>query len=455
MLRVPARRPLLAAVATALLLPGFALAGSVVATATDADVVEAEAGVGDVAIADPGAAPEDAPPTDSVWVFTNRARTDGAWQASRGPVTQLVRAFRVTPVRPDPVAFEVRLDVRSVSDVPLARDAMLAALREAVTHHGGALVLHVHGYATGLDEATEEAAEMRHRGGYGGPVAVFAWPSRPVGVTWPARGRVLTNAYWLDSLAAAASAEDLAAVLHDLVQTVGADRLVLSAHSMGNQLVAATLARPDVRALLAAAPLRAITFVSPDIDRDHFRDVVAPLARPLAHRRVLYGARNDQMLRLSAMVHDGRARAGLFGDEADWPAGLASIDIVDITDGRSAAPWLGPLFDTHHALRRDGTALTDLFGIVASGAPASARCALGTMAREEDGDWRALDTPLPERPWMNGGVRDVAAAVATRALAGHIADEADTPATGPTAGSGEPRAPLSGAASPACPAPRE
>jgi esterase/lipase superfamily enzyme len=444
MSRFGLRRSLVSAVASALVLPGLAVAGGL--ALGESDWTERTGGVETDAV--PVA------PTDSVWVFTNRARTDGQWQSSRGPVAQFVRAFRVTPVRRDPVSFEVRLDVQQTGEAPLARDAMLAALRERVAQHGGALVLHVHGYSTGLDEATEEAAEMRHRGGYGGPVAVFAWPSRPVGVTWPARGRVLTNAYWQDSVAAAESAGDLAAVLHDLVQAVGADRLVLSAHSMGNQLVAATLARPDVRALLAATPLRAIAFVSPDVDRTHFRDSVVPRARSLAHRRVLYGARNDQMLRISGVVHDGRARAGLFGDDADWPAGLDAVEIVDITDGRSAAPWLGPLFDTHHALRRDGTALTDLFGIVANGAPEAARCALGIMTRDGDGAWRALDAAPPERPWMNGGVRDVAASFATRALAVVDADEASGPAAGDRVET-QAQAPLSAAASPACPAPRE
>jgi esterase/lipase superfamily enzyme len=232
-------------------------------------------------------------------------------------------------------------------------------------------VLHVHGYATSIDEATEEAAEMRRRGGFTGPMAVFAWPARSVGMTWPSPGRLLTNAYWQDSAAAAESAGDLARVLHDLVGTVGADRVVLSAHSMGNQLLAATLARDDVRALLRDAPLRAIAFVSPDVDRAYFATTVVPSARPLADRLVLYGARDDHMLRLSThLVHDGQPRAGLLGEAADWPDGL---EVVDITEGRVAAPWLGSWFDTNHALRRHATALVDLFGVVAGNAPEASR----------------------------------------------------------------------------------
>jgi len=318
---------------------------------------------------------------DSIWVFTNRAHADGAWSARPDTVTTAVRTFHVTPLRTDPVPFEVRLRVRAVTAQRVPRDTMLEALREATVRSGRPLVLHVHGYATGFDEATEEAAEMRHRARYDGPVAVFAWPARSVGVTWPARGRWLTNAYWQDAEMAAASADELADVLHDLVRTLGADQVVLSAHSMGNQLVAATLERPDVRALLTASPLRAVAFVSPDLDRARFRDEVVPTARQLATRLVLYGARNDHMLRIASIVHDG-PRAGFFDADGDWPHALDDVERVDITNGRVAAPWLGAWTDTNHALRRHGTALADLFGVVAGDmpAPADARCALPSGA---------------------------------------------------------------------------
>jgi len=336
-------------------------------------------------------------PTDSVWVFTNRMLVNGEWQSARGPLQHLVRAFEVSPIRSDPVPYEVRLSVRDAHERALGQSAMLHALRTELAQGHGAMVLHVHGYATSLDEATEEAAEMRQRGGFTGPMAVFAWPARSIGVTWPAPGRVFTNAYWQDADAAAASADDLAHLLLTLVGTLGADRVVVSAHSMGNQLLARALEHPDLRVVLSHSPLRAIVFASPDVDRERFRDDVVPLSEPLAHRRVLYGARDDHMLRMSSIVHNGRARAGLLDPAFTWPG---TLEVVDITDGRVAAPWFGSWFDTNHALRRHGTALTDLFTIVAGNAPATVRQSLGFMTRDERGAWQALDAPLPERPWM-------------------------------------------------------
>lgn len=333
-------------------------------------------------------------PTDSVWVFTNRAQVNGEWRSERGPLQHLVRAYQVTPIRSDPVPYEVRMTVRETHERSLAQTAMLGALHSELVRGDAAMVLHVHGYATSLDEATEEAAEMRQRGGFAGPMAVFSWPARSVGVTWPTPSRVLTNAYWQDAETAEASAEDLAHVLLTLVGTLGADRVVVSAHSMGNQLLARALEHPDLRVVLSHTPLRAIVFASPDVDRERFRDEVVPLAQPLAQRRVLYGARDDHMLRMSSIVHDGRARAGLLDPAFTWPS---TLEVVDITDGRVAAPWFGSWFDTNHALRRHGTALTDLFAIVAGNEPADTRGALGIMSRDARGAWQALDAPLPDR----------------------------------------------------------
>jgi hypothetical protein len=341
-------------------------------------------------------------PTDSVWVFTNRAQVNGEWRAERGPLQHLVRAYHVSPIRSDPVPFEVRMTVRETHERALAQSAMLHALRSELARGDAAMVLHVHGYATSLDEATEEAAEMRQRGGFAGPMAVFSWPARSVGMTWPAPGRVFTNAYWQDAESAEASARDLAHLLLTLVGTLGADRVVVSAHSMGNQLLARAIEHPDLRVVLSHTPLRAIVFASPDIDREQFRNQIVPLAQPLAQRRVLYGARDDHMLRMSALVHNGRARAGLLDEAFTWPN---TLEVVDITDGRVAAPWFGSWFDTNHALRRHGTALTDLVAIVAGNVPAETRTALGFMTIDRGGAWKALDAPLPERPLMAGKPR--------------------------------------------------
>ena len=345
---------------------------------------------------------------DSVWYLTNRLRRGDEWDNARGPLSAGVRTFDVTPLRTDRVNFELRLDVEATHTDAMAPEALLSVLRERVAHSSdGVLVLHVHGYATSWDRATREAVEMKQRGSYDGPLLVFSWPAHDVGITWPRPGRLLSRAYWQDSARAAESAPDLARVIRDAAQAVGAHRLVVSAHSMGAQLLSAALTDAALRDALRDAPLRALVFAAPDVDRERFRQAVVPNVTGLADRVVLYGARDDQMLRISAMVHEGRPRAGLLDASAPMPA---SLEVVDLTDARDAATWFGPLVDTNHAFRRSGTGMVDLFRIVAADAPASCREAAGIARRDGEGTWHATDAPLPARPFMTAVQREGAGA---------------------------------------------
>lgn len=345
---------------------------------------------------------------DTVWYITNRAQRGDAWVNERADLSYGVRTFHVAPLRQDKVSFEVRLDVKSLGASPLASGDFLASLtrslREAGPERG--LLLHVHGYATSINEATEEAAEMRRRGGFRGPMVVFAWPANDIGVTWPASKRLFTHAYWQDSVAAARSANDLARAVETLVREIGAERIVVSAHSMGNQVLAAALHDTALSQQLRRTPLRGLAFVSPDVDREYFRDSVAPSASAQSARVTLYGARNDMLLKLSGTIHNGRPRAGLLEAGVRWPS---TLHVVDITDGRAAAFWLGPWADTHHALRREASALVDLFSIVLSNAPVTCRAALGAiqtpsaLSSEAAAHWRLTNAVLPRREGMQGG----------------------------------------------------
>jgi esterase/lipase superfamily enzyme len=332
---------------------------------------------------------------DSVWFATNRAFSGLAWRNDPGPLSYGVRTFEVRRADPDDPDPDVRLRPRLRDEALLDGRAFVESVdASAMATDGwdGAVLIYVHGYASSIDEATGEVAEMRRRAGFGGPAIVFAWPSLPLGVTWPAVGRLFTNAYWRDSTMAAASAGAFVDALTMLARELGPERVVLAAHSMGNQLLAAALDDPRLREQLAATPLRAMAFLSPDLDAAHFRDVVVPAARPLTRRTVLYGARNDRMLLLSSIVHGGSPRAGRLSKVRPRPEGL---EVVDMTDGRSVGNGWPGLFDTNHAFRRERTALADFFGVVVRGAPEAQRSRLGVMERAADGTWVATEAPIP------------------------------------------------------------
>lgn len=333
----------------------------------------------------------------TIWYATNRARDGSDWKNERAAVSHGVRRFAVRPLRSDSVSFEVRLDVQTVRDSALTSHEFFDGLAQAVAALGDStegVLLHVHGYSTPLHDAAEEAAEMRTRGGSRGPMMIFSWPANASGITWPSRQHLFTQAYWQDSVQAARSAPDLARVLRELVDAVGAHRVVVSSHSMGAQVLAAALQDSALRRTLSRTPLRAIAFVSPDVDREQFVREVVPSAEPLAGRVALYASRNDVLLRISGVVHDGRPRAGALRDSASWPT---SLEVIDITDGRRSAFWLGPWLDTNHALRRQGGALVDLFSVLVSDAPPGCREQLGETRDGQTGVWKLRDAPLPER----------------------------------------------------------
>jgi len=352
------------------------------------------------------AAPYAATP-DTVWYITNRAQRNDHWINRRAELSYGFRTFDVTPVRRDAESIDAHLEVKPRFASRLAEPDFLEALKRSIREAGpdAAVLLHVHGYATSINEATEEAAEMKRRGGFRGPVVVFAWPANDIGVTWPTSKRFFTNAYWQDSVAASASAPDLAQAVQTLVHELGAERVVVSAHSMGSQLLAVVLRDNALSTRLRGSPLRGLAFVSPDVDREYFRDSVLPRAHAGATRVTLYGARNDLLLKLSGTIHNGRPRAGLLESGLRWPA---TVHVVDITDGRAAAFRLGAWADTHHALRREGSALVDLFSIVVARAPVACREALGAIVVPSTNDidaaqWRLTDAPLPLREGIQGG----------------------------------------------------
>jgi esterase/lipase superfamily enzyme len=181
--------------------------------------------------------------------------------------------------------------------------------------------------------------------------------------------------------------------VHDAVD---GDRAMLVAHSLGGQLVGETLARDAaLRQRLAAAPLRAVAFVSPDIDVARFGDVLVPTLRSLTERVLLYASSDDRILAMSQLVNDTE-RAGRIADAPRGPAVRNGLESVDMTDAEYADSPLVHAFGTRHALRRKSGALFDLVHIVGAQMAAQCRATLGTAERLPSGAWRLTDAPVPE-----------------------------------------------------------
>jgi esterase/lipase superfamily enzyme len=352
---------------------------------------------------------------DTTFYVTNRARQAGRLDRARGDslefglvVTRFVGrpgatlADRLTESLMARQEDSVQLTRAEFQDRIRSADARAAALGEGA-------VVYVHGFATSFRRGIAQAAEIAHRGQFGGPMVVFSWPAHRAFASWPTFGAILTGVYRDDARVATESADSFRAALGVIVAATRPRSLTVVGHSLGAQLVAEALHVPSpLHDTLAASPIRALVFFAPDVAAERFRDSLATPIAALATRRVVYASRADRMLTISRLVNHS-ARAGQAGGERVLAA--ADIEIVDVTDGRRTTSFARSLFDPKHAMRFASSALFDFFGVV-RGLDPECRASEGIAVRAGERNWRLTHARIPPQ-------------LATCAATAHVATERD------------------------------
>ena len=336
--------------------------------------------------------------TDTIWYVTNRTPSGTGWQNQRGELTYGVRTFQVAPKPGAELPWTAGVRKLVLADSAIPEGAWADRLTQSSLHGAAAglpVFVYVHGYGTSFTEATEQAAELRRRGNFEGPVVVFSWPAGGSGFARPTLDQPLTRAYWRDAERARESIPDLVVVLQQLASTLGASRLVVASHSMGSTVVDGALRDQALSDALAVTPLRATAFLSPDVDATYFADSLISVARRSSSRQVLYGSRNDRMLKISSIIH-GAPRAGQLGQKAPWSA---DVEVLDVTDARVAGNWWIRHFGTNHAFRRRPEAVQDLFNLVLRDVPADCRATSDSWVHEPDGSWRLQGASAMSAPF--------------------------------------------------------
>jgi esterase/lipase superfamily enzyme len=334
---------------------------------------------------------------DTLFYVSARARDDeGRATVRLADSLEYGLVISVHPVRRD--LHKGSVDFVVVDSVRLTREAFVAALRaRTVTADDTARypVLYTHGFGTSLYEAWQHSASSRLRSRGDQPWVVFAWPSIGSGVAIPTTGDPFHTAYRLDSASAASSRDSYARALTAVHEAVGGSRLMMVAHSLGGQLVGETLMADTVlRGKLSYDPLRALAFVSPDVNTYRFGDVIVPSVRPMTQRLVLYASSDDRVLFMSQVVNDSE-RAGRIARTRIGALVRAGLETVDMTKGAYADSPVIHAFGTRHALRRKSGALFDLVHIVGARQDPRCRELLGTAQRLETGVWRLRTGTLP------------------------------------------------------------
>ena len=211
-----------------------------------------------------------------------------------------------------------------------------------------ALLVFIHGYNVGHEDAVLRAAQVAADVGFDGTIVTFDWPSA---------GSL--GGYVRDQQAARNAGFHLAQFFRWISVVVAPDQLHAIAHSMGSEVLsrAAIALPPDS----AAWRFDQVIFAAPDIDARLFRREVLPRLTSRARRVTLYASGDDEALRASRSVN-GIWRLGLGGDSL---VVLPNMDTIDAT--RVRADMLG------HTLFVNAGFLSDLALLLAEGKPPAAR----------------------------------------------------------------------------------
>lgn len=171
-------------------------------------------------------------------------------------------------------------------------------------------VIYVHGYGEPFAKNCRRAALMQHRLGLEGRMLLFSWPSSTY------------LSYAQDAVDLEASHDDLNELISLVAASVGREKLILMAHSMGSRGVV------DALKLRDDGPPRfnSLVLVAPDIRRDVFLENVHMLQEKVSNITV-YMSDNDRALWISTTVNV----SGRLGNASEFPVDVQRIVFVDIT----------------------------------------------------------------------------------------------------------------------------
>lgn len=186
------------------------------------------------------------------------------------------------------------------------------------------LILFVHGYKSTFDGALSIGAQLSTV--FHAPVVVFSWPSSEQ-----------LSGYTKDECNIEWSLPHFKRLLQRVEDEVGAEKLTLVAHSMGNRLVMWSLRDRCENARCHGTVLKKmsdVVFTSPDVDTGTFKHYAKDVCDNASETWILTSGK-DNALRASKVVHE-RRRLGMPGPDGvdiDWrqPPIVPGLKTVDFT----------------------------------------------------------------------------------------------------------------------------
>ena len=159
------------------------------------------------------------------------------------------------------------------------------------------ILVFVHGYKNGFEEARLRTAQIAADSHFGGVPILF---------TWPSKNEIL--GYASDKDSATASRDALQELLEDLAKTPGIGKVHILAHSMGGWLAMEALRQSAIAGNHGlSGRLGEVMLASPDIDMDVFAKQMTKI-QPAAV--TVFATANDRALSLSSVIAQARQRVG-------------------------------------------------------------------------------------------------------------------------------------------------
>jgi len=184
------------------------------------------------------------------------------------------------------------------------------------------VLVFVHGYNNGFDEAVFRFAQIVHDSGTS---------ATPVLFTWPSAANVL--AYNYDRESATYSRDALETLLQGLCQDPTVADVTILAHSMGNWVAIEALRQMAIRHGRVPGKISTVMLAAPDVDIDVFRNDERTIG-PRSPKFILLVSQDDRALAWSRRLA-GKTRLGAINpNDEPYKSELqaAGVSVIDLTD---------------------------------------------------------------------------------------------------------------------------
>jgi esterase/lipase superfamily enzyme len=211
-------------------------------------------------------------------------------------------------------------DVVMYSPRELTPEGFLPAIRNHMSGTSKEVLVFIHGYNNSFSEVIQRTAQI---------ASDLKFDGVPLTYDWASLGAL--HGYEGDEQSAAASKDNLASFLKDIVAKTGATSINIVAHSMGNQALLSALEELALEHRMI--PIHNLIFAAPDVDDVKFKQQVERvMATRKVNRFTLYASSKDVANWLAGHLDEAPV-AGEGGAKLIKFAGLDSIDATAISRG--------------------------------------------------------------------------------------------------------------------------